>query len=326
MVGTVDLLYARGVGQLGVRDANLSTSTGAASGEGNRALYGVIDPATGFSSPTVRDATFGPVVEMFNRSGDRTWSVAVQLQKRLAAGTELDAAYTYTAARDRQSTPADEAFQNLSASPLDGSWEQPNLRTSIYGRPHKVTVTGTFDLPLKLQLGLFYLGVSGDPLTYVVLGDANADGLDNDPVYLPRAAGDITLADPADYAPLERILRRESCLARQRGGLLQRNSCRQPWINSLDARLTKVLPTTHGQSVELTTDVFNLLDLLGSGWGAVRFTTDHVSDVAQAQLLKLVGYDAARGRGIYRLVSPSFREIDPGRSRWRLRLSARYRF
>jgi hypothetical protein len=273
---------------------------------------------------------------MLNRSGDRAWSLALQVQKRFPQGTELGAAYTYTDARDRQSTPANDSYDNLTASPLDGTWEHPNLRTSIYSRPHKVALTGTFDLPLKLHLGLFYTGFSGDPITYIVLGDANGDGIDNlfghtndnDPVYVPKDAGDITLANPADYPALEEIIRREPCLRRQRGRLLERNSCRQPWFTSLDARLTKVLPTTHGQSLELSTDVFNLLNLLDRDWGLVRFNFEDfgTGSFGRVSLLELVGYDVEHGRGVYNVLAPHFREVDSEGSRWRLRLNARYTF
>ena len=335
-VGTVDILYARGVSQFAERDVNLTAPLGTAVGEGGRTLYGSIDPATGSSEPGRRDAAFGPVIEMFNRSGDRAWSLAVQLQKRFARGTELGAAYTYTDARDRQSTPGDQSYDNLTASPLDGTWEHPNLRTSIYSRPHKVALTGTFDLPLQFELGFSYTGFSGDPITYIVLGDANGDGIDNlddhtrdnDPIYVPKDAGDITLADPASYPELERIIRRESCLQKQRGRLLERNSCRQPWINSLDVRLTKVLPTAHGQSLQLSADVFNFLNLLDGDWGLFRFNFEDfgAGSFGRVSLLELVGYDAEHGRGVYNVLAPHFRQVDAESSRWRLRLSARYTF
>lgn len=268
---------------------------------------------------------------MFNRSGDRAWSVAFQLQKQFHRGVELSAAYTYTDARDQQSTPVDGAYENLSASPLDGTWEHLNFRTSIYSRPHEVTLTGTFDLPLKFNLGLSYVGFSGDPITYIVLGDANGDGIDNlfghsydnDPIYVPRNAGDITLIDPAQYPTLHRIIQQEPCLARQRGRLMDRNGCRQPWINLLNARVTKMFPTVHGQSLELSTDLFNLLSLIDHDWGQVRFTVEDfgTGSLGKVSLLELVGYDKKHGRGVYNLLTPHFRQVDPGASRWRLRLS-----
>jgi hypothetical protein len=336
VVGTVDVLYVRGVDQFAVRDVNLLPPVGIAAGEGGRAMYGTIDPATGESTPGRRNAAFGPVIEMFNRSGDRAWSLAWQLQKRFARGTELGAAYTYTDARDRQSTPLDQTYDNLAASPLDGTWERPNLRPSIYSRPHKVTLTGTFDLPLMFQLGIIYSGFSGDPLTYTVLGDANADGIDNphhhdqdnDPVYVPRDATDVTLENPDDFPRLEQIIRQESCLRRQRGRLLERNSCRQSWISFLNVRLTKVLPSARGQSLQLSVDAFNVLNLVDKDWGLLRFTSGEggTGGLARVPLLQLVAYDGEHARGVYRLLAPQFRQVDADFSRWKLRLSARYVF
>ncbi|HET7620992.1 MAG TPA: hypothetical protein VFK39_03725 [Gemmatimonadaceae bacterium] len=43
-----------------------------------------------------------------------------------------------------------------------GSLTDRQLAVSGYGIPHKVTVSGTVDLPLRLSLSLVYVGRSGD--------------------------------------------------------------------------------------------------------------------------------------------------------------------
>jgi hypothetical protein len=335
MVGTVDLLYTRGVNQFAERDLNLLPPSGVSAGEGGRALYGTIDPLEGFSSPNHRNPAFESVVQVTNGSGDRAYSLAFQLHKRFFGGAELSAAYTYTDARNRTDSPGTSGRGNLGNSPLDGTWEQPNLRGALWSHPHKLTLVGTADLPLKVRLGLSYIGYSGDPLTYIVHGDANADGLDNlddfrhnDPVYVPRDAGDITLDDPADYPRLDSYIQSEDCLGAQRGRILQRNSCRNPWINRLDGRLTKVLPTGHGQSVQITADLFNLLNLIDHDWGRVEQTMEDfgVPNGNRVSLLQLVGYDVTNSRGIYHVLDPQRHELNVDATRWRLQLSARYTF
>src|SRR5262249_23259363 len=141
--------------------------------------------------------------------------------------------------------------------------------------------------------------------------------------YVPKNASDITLVNPAQADTLEHIIRQEDCLQQQRGQLLARNSCRQPWISELDARFTKVVPTANGQSLTLSLDCFNLLNLLHSDWGLVRLTSSQGAGPAQSYLLQLVGYDTELGHGIYNVLRP-FHEIN--QLRWRLRLSARYSF
>ena len=52
MVGTVDLLYIRGVNQFDITDVNLVPPTATSAGEGGRLLYGSIDPESGTPRPT----------------------------------------------------------------------------------------------------------------------------------------------------------------------------------------------------------------------------------------------------------------------------------
>ena len=70
---------------------------------------------------------------------------------------------------------------------------------------------------------------------------------------------------------------------------------------------------------ELSIDVFNLLHLLDSDWGLVR-------GIEGTGLLRLVGYDAGLGRGIYTLQIPRRQALDVDASRWRMHLGARYSF
>ena len=326
VVGTVDLLYVRGVNQLDLVDVNL-VQTGAASGEGGRALYGSFDPATGDATPNRRSEAFGPVIQVRNSSGDRAYVATVQLQKRLVRGAEIGVAYTYTDSRDRLSTPSDLASFNIGApNVIDGTLRDRRLAASYYSVPHKITLVGAFDLPFQGRFSLFYNGLSDAPYTYQVNGDANADGVTafsqvqhNDPVYVPRDASDITLADPGQWEDLDRYIRSRPCLAEQRGRLLRRNSCRNPWVSLVNVRLSKSFPTTGGQAIEVIADLFNALNFLDAEW-AVRRSTEGT------RILRLVGYDTASGRGIYQFAARDPNVRDDEATRWRMQLGARYTF
>ena len=326
IVGTVDLLYTRTQHQLYFSDANLLSPVGVAQGEGNRPLYGTIS-AAGFATPARQEPVFGQVVRASNRSGDHTLSVAAQLRKHFADRAEVSALYAHTRARDRMSITTALARQNLETTPLDGTLEDRRFRTSHFEIPHRVELSAAFRLPYRVRLSLRYVGASGTAYTYTIRGDANADGIGNstmlnDIAYVPRDSLDITLINPADWGLLNRFIEDEPCLRRQRGRILARSSCRNPWFGTLNARLTKAFPTLSGQSLELTADVYNVLNLLNRQWGQSRVTTLDPG----VPMLQLAGYDASVGRGIYRLQLPGLRQIQDLASRWQMELSVRYVF
>jgi hypothetical protein len=329
LVGTLDLLYSRAVNQFDLRELNLQGPVGSAEAEGGRPLYGTFFQ-DGTPAPARHSEDFGRVVQVRNARGDRSVSFTAQLQKHFGDGRELSASYTHTVARDLLSTTEDGLDGNLDVVSLDGSLERRRRATSAWSIPHRVLLLATTDLPLRFRLTLLYEGSSGGPFTWGVEGDANADGYADDPVYAPAhpvPGGDISLvvedaegqlvpAAPPVYAELARVINEQSCLRAQRGRLLRRNSCRNPWTSRTDVRFSRLFATGGSRSLELTLDVFNLLRLLDADWGVIHRVDD-------PRLLRLVRYDPAAGRGIYQFLSRAPRAADTESSRWRIQLGAR---
>lgn len=338
LVGTLDLVYTRAVHQLYLTDANLAPSIGVAGGEGNRAMYGTIS-AQAAATPARVSSAFGQVVRVSSRSGDQSLSVSAQLRTRFGGAIEGSALYAYTRARDRMSIAHIQARAMLEGAVLDGRLEDRRLGTSLFEIPHRVQLMATARLPYRASLTLLYAGASGRPFTYVVAGDANADGigtnLRQDPVYVPRDRADIAMdgngaaagvgtaaQQDSAYALLDGFIRDVPCLREQRGRIMARNSCRNPWFGTLNARLTKGFAAIGAQSLELTADLYNVLNLISSRWGLSRydgltFGTD---------LLVPTGYDAAAERGIYALRLPPRNQVDDLASRWQVELGVRYVF
>ncbi len=339
LVGTVDVLFTRALHQLYVTDANLAAPSGISAGEGDRLLYGTVDPTTGAATARRTSAAFGQVVHVSNAIGDRSLSVSGQLRAHLGDAFNGHALYSYTHARDRMSLVHIAARAMLEGTVLDGTHERRRLATSGFEIPHRVQVTTDVRLPYGTRLGLLYTGSSGRPFTYTVQGDANADGLGvnlrQDPAYIPRGRADIAIdangtaagvggaaQQDSAYAELDAFIQGMKCLREQRGRIAARNSCRNPWFGTLNARLTTVLPTTAGQSIEVAADLYNVLNLLSPRWGVARydgltFATD---------LLVLRGYDTNAGRGIYEFRPPPRNQPDDLASRWQMEISVRYRF
>lgn len=339
LVGTVDVVYTGAVHQLYVTDANLAPPSAVSAGEANRTLYGTINATNGMATPTRVYQPFDRVVRVSNRSGDRALSVSTQLRSRFGGAVELSGLYAYTRAQDRMSIAHVQARAMLEGTVLDGTLEDRRLGTSLFEIPHRVQLLATMRLPYRAGLSLVYAGASGRPFSYTVGGDANADGmgvgLRQDPVYVPRDRGDITMdgngnlagfgtaaQQDSAYADLDAFVESVSCLREQRGRIVARNSCRNPWFGTLNARVTKAFRVVAGQSLEISADIYNLLNLINSQWGLSRydgltFGTD---------LVALRGYDAANGRGIYEFRLPPRNQVDDFASRWQMEISVRYVF
>ena len=135
-------------------------------------------------------------------------------------------------------------------------------------------------------------------------------------------AADITLVPASDFARLDAFIESQRCLREQRGRIMARNSCRNGWLGSLNARLTTTVPVAGGQRLEIIADIFNVPNLISSRWGRCWDTTTGPS----VRMLRLRGWDATNARGIYQLALPARGVRDVVASRWRMQLGARYVF
>jgi hypothetical protein len=323
IVGTVDFIYTKSVNQFYISDRNLRGVLGAETGEGGRPTYGTLNPVTGRLVPAKLTTSFSNILEHSNKGSDRAFSIAAQFQKHFGDKVQFDAGYSYSHTEDLMSLTSSIAFSNYRFAPLDGTLDDRTLRTSLFDVPHKVAISGTVGLPYNVKVSVIYNGFSGSPYSYVVNGDINGDGVSgNDMVYVPKNQSDITLANAADWATLDGFINGEDCLSQNRGRLLPRNSCRNPWVGFFNTRVLVPLHTVGGQHVELSWDVFDLPNLLNRNWGVPRQT----SGFETTNLLRLTGFDQANNRGIYALALPTRNRILDTTARWRMQFALRYAF
>jgi len=146
---------------------------------------------------------------------------------------------------------------------------------------------------------------------------------------VPRDGSDITLqmpdgtpATPAEHAKLQTFIAQQPCLEKQRGRIMGRNSCRNGWLGSLNARLSTTVPLASGRYLEITADIFNVPNLIEPRWGQYRDVTTGPS----VPLLRLVGWDPGNLRGVYQLELPTRGVVEDAISRWRMQLGARFGF
>jgi hypothetical protein len=344
MVASVDLGFSNTFKQMYINDVNLTgawSDTGskaALAGEGGRLMYGTLnDNGTQTNATVTPDKTstsYGYVLGHWNRGRDYAYSAVFQLQKRMSNAVELNAGYTYSRSYDLISLTSSVALSNYGFAPVDGSLGDRNLRPSLFDRPHSVKLSGIVHLPYNFDFALSYVGVSGSPYAYVINGDANADGVGigtqkNDLFYVPLDSTDISwtntlsaAARTAKWDSLNAYIEQDPCLKDQRGKLMQRTSCRNPWLQSVNASFSWSVATYRGQRLELRADIFNVAHLLNEEWGVQKLTSFNET----TNIVRKTGTDAANQRSRYDLALPVYQAVQRNDSRSRFQLGGRYTF
>ncbi len=321
-----------------------------------RVMYGTVGPSGVASAALISD--FAEVIDLRNVSTNHAVQMDARLEKRFSGAIGALASYTFTRVRDVQlplRSGASTGIVNWSSGrAVAGYHDDLTSGMSTYDLPHRFVLAGTFQAPWRrwtTDFSICYVGESGSPYTYVAggvgrRGDLNADGaVGNDPLFIPTSASDtgqivfsgVSNTPGADNSlraqeqrvavqqlAFEQFIARTDCLRRQRGHILRRNSCREPWSNTSIASLRQAVPVarTHGLTLQL--DAFNVLNLLNSRWGRFRVAA------TPAVLLSQVGQTP----GAPNVAQPIFR-FDASRPRWntlatessyQLQLALRYTF
>jgi hypothetical protein len=351
LVGTIEGVVTRNRSDFLFVNLNLRGPQG--TDRRGRVLYGSVD-SLGQARPAVVTTTLGNVFELRNVSRNHGVQVAGSLARQFDNGLALMASYTWSRVRDVQ-TPlrvnVDGSF-NWVLRAVSGRHDDLTPGISLNDVPHRVTLAGTWRAPWRrwlTEVSLLYVGESGSPFTWRTggaglggQGDLNADGGLNDPVYVPRSALDSSeivftglAGEGGDNSPaaqrgrvrtqqvgFERFIGRSACLRRQRGRILARNSCREPWVHTTAASLRQALPIGR-QVLEAELGLFNLLNLLDRDWGRRRVATTQV-------LLQHVGQvvgSSGQPEPLYRF-DEAAAELTTNRaeSAFQLQFGMRYRF
>lgn len=350
ILGGVEFLYTKAVNQV----LQQELSIGAAGGFGARAGLGATNSEGRlmFGEADDRgddvnrvDPNFDvPILWHGNQSQDRTYQFTLSATRRFAKGFEFQAGYTYSDVKDLGSFTSSISTSNFGFNPIPNGGDPNNreLGTSWFDVPHKLTISGTVNLPtpqsVPASVTMIYVGQSGQPYTWTVDGDANGDGFEgratgsgrnNDIAYVPTGAADFTEDNPGDFADYDALINSEPCLSEARSTIPDRNTCRNPWFNRLDASfrigLGFVAGGSSSHSVTLVGSVFNVLNLLNEDWGLQR----QVSFFNTRNSVRIEGYDIANDRPIlsYRGPDLDFKEsVSALASRWRAKIGLRYAF
>ncbi len=277
---------------------------------------------------------FSGAYYLTNSDDDEQLNVTVKLEKPYSAGLWGFVAYTYGRSQVVTDGTSSRAVSNWQ---FNEAFDPNNPRpgTSDFEVPHRFTASLSYEFnresPWSTVVSAYYNHQSGRPYTAIYAfsnsASVNQDFFtSNDLAYIPSGPDDVIITN-GTWEQLNSWISMVG-LDKYKGRVTERNESWAPWTTTLDLGIRQRMPFFAGTNFELTLDILNFLNLLDSDSGHVRFVRFGTVTPFSYQ-----GVDQATGKPIYELrnivTSPetsSMFQLDNLRSRWQLKLGARWSF
>jgi hypothetical protein len=303
------------------------------------------------------NSKFSNVYFLTNTKEGYRYNLTAQLSKtsnNIKMGTRLfnmnwSAAYTYGMSKDVTNGIRNswESSFNVNPSIIPGN---SALAFSNFDLRDRVVATWSGNLiwnqSNSTSLSFFYSGISGSPYSLIYQSAPFGNGSNAPLPYIPKSQTDINLKDNGTYtaaqqwADLNSLIEGDKYLKTRKGMYAERNGLRTPWTNELDMKLMhefKLSRVNKQQSLQVSFDVFNVLNLLSNNWGHVNFVTNlnnytvnFLKFVADANG-KAPGTPASGYIPTFNFVKPTgvgghYYTLDPINSRWQGQIGIKYNF
>ncbi|WP_442265087.1 TonB-dependent receptor [Tenacibaculum sp. ZS6-P6] len=249
--------------------------------------------------------------------------------------------YTNGKSKEISSTVRNSSAANFEWNQAINSHD-PDLSFSNFDLRHKFVSSHGYNINFKnkhqIQLSALYTGTSGNPYSVVYQGDVNRDGSSrNDLVYIPANQGEIQLQNITDtngnvlvsaqeqWNRLDAFIENNDYLRENRGSYAERNGGRTPWNHQLDAKFVYNLPFENNSNLQISLDVFNVLNLIHKNWGRLVFVPNVVN--SNFNLLEFRGVQ--NNQPVYQFTLDENATpwvLDGINSRWRAQLGLKYQF
>lgn len=269
--GTLEGVYSKAINEVTYSNLNLGKVGESAYG---RPLYGDIfynsNYGTASGDPNRINSEFTNALLLKNTSKGYNYSITAELQKQFDWGFNARISYTRNRAKNVNNGTSSRAISNWQYNE-NFDVNDPQLGTADFERRHRILANVSYQFSLANQfattISIIYDGRSGTPFSWIYDGNANGDTrYDNDLMYVPASEDEVVLTSD-NWDEFDSWISSRSSLNDYRGGVVERNSARESWVNYLDLRINQEIETFNGQKIELTASMFNVLNFLNKNWG-----------------------------------------------------------
>ncbi|MES1216852.1 MAG: carboxypeptidase regulatory-like domain-containing protein [Bacteroidota bacterium] len=267
----------------------------------------------------------------------------IRMGKEASINFNWSLAYTYGQSKDLANGIRNSMQSNWDYNPAI-SPNNPQLGFSNFDLRHHIvaTVGGSFNWNAinTTSLNFFYSGSSGSPYSVIYASTPGniINGSSSLP-YIPTVAETNTMIlDATNRAAFNSFVDGDSYLKTRRGQYAERNGLRTPWNHDVDMKLMhefRLSKTNKFHTLQISFDVFNVLNLLNNSWGHINFvsntnnyTVNFLKFVTDANNVK-PGDPSTGYLPTFQFLQPTnnhYYTSDPINSRWQGQLGIKYNF
>ncbi len=244
---------------------------------------------------------YSNVYFLTNTTKGYRYNLTAQLSKttnNIKAGSHFinlnwSAAYTYGVSKDLSNGIRNSFQSNYELNPSIIP-NHPKLSYSNFDLRHRIVATlGTnfvWNTMNTTSLTFFYSAQAGNPYTviYSASGAPFGNSSNANLPYIPKDQNDITLIDKKNsdgsvytaaqqWTDLNTFISGDKYLKTRRGEYAERNALHTPWNHELDLKIMhefRLSRTDKSKTLQLSLDIFNVLNLLNNDWGHITFITN----------------------------------------------------
>ena len=279
---------------------------------------------------------------------------------RSALNINWSAAYTYGQSRDVSNGIRNSFSSNYELNPTINP-NNSTLGYSNFDLRHRIVgvfgISANWNDKNTTSLNFFYSGQSGSPYSLIYGGSLPFGASSTAPlVYIPKDQSDINLVDSKrsdgtiytaaqQWTDLNNFIQGDKYLKTRRGEYAERNGLRTPLNHELDMKLMhtfKLSKTNNQHSLQISFDMFNVLNFINNDWGHIRFVTN--TNNYNISFLNFANYTPAGTTTSVKPGAPStgyvptftysnptgidnqYYTVDPINSRWQGQLGIKYNF
>lgn len=286
---SAEAIYNKTINGVTISDWSIKPVGGFArfNGVDNRPIY-----PTGF-----RTNTKAFVLENTNKGYG--YSASVSLNMSPIEGLDIMAAYTHTVSKELTGMPGSNAESAFTYVPTVEGPNNIRLHNSQYVTPDRVVASLTHSDKSGNHYSFIYEAFRGGyNYSYMTTNDMNGDGYPYDALYIPTdeqvAGKEFRFASEDDAARFMDFVHNDSYLSKHQGQYAEAYSVYSPWVHRLDFSYKHDFKVQIGKStntLQLSLDIKNLLNLFNSNWGVMKqLNPDAIGD--EARILTYDGVDA----------------------------------